>query len=45
MQVLNKKDRVIEVFNDVSLGNMRGEKTQIGYIVSIKDDDGNIAVQ
>ena len=42
MQELNKKDTVIEGFSDASLGNMRGEKTQIGYIVSIKDDEGNI---
>ena len=26
------------------LGNMKGEKTQIGYIVSIKDDEGNICL-
>ena len=40
---LNKKDTVIEVFSDASLGNMRGEKNQIGYIVSMKDDEGNIS--
>ena len=30
------------MFSDASLGNMRGEKTQIGYIVNLKDDEGNI---
>ena len=42
IQGLNKGDMVILVFSDASLGNMRGEKTQIGYIISLKDDEGNI---
>ena len=39
IQRLNKRDTVIEVFSDASLGNIRGEKTQIGYY--IQDDEGN----
>ena len=38
IQGLNKGDTVIEIFIDASLGNMRGEKNQIGYIVSLRDD-------
>ena len=31
----------IEVYADASLGNMRGEKTQIGYMVRLRDGRGN----
>ena len=41
MQKLGKKEAFIEVYSDGSLGNMRGEKNQIGCVVSIRDGDGN----
>ena len=42
IQGLNKGETIIKVFSDASLGHMKGEKTQIGYIISLKDDEGNI---
>ena len=31
----------IEVYTNASLGNMRGEKMQIGYMVRLRDRRGN----
>ena len=41
LERLEGRDVFIEVYADASLGNMRGEKTQIAYVVRLRDRRGN----
>ena len=41
LERLEGREVYIEVYADASLGNMRGGKTQIGYVVRLRDGRGN----